>query len=239
MNSERPTNGIDTPDDDAEFRALLTPFAGVLGSAAVWADPPAELESLDRRADPGVVGRLGGVRSRRCARSVRAADCGPCRRRRRLPRCWRSAPGCSSPAASDDDDVVGRRRRRPGRHGPRARCASERRRRRPRCRVRDPARHGRAAAGGRRRVLRGVASRRRRRDGERRHVPHAQRRQRRRAVVGRADRRVPHADRHRGAWSDPAPRHPIASCSKARSSAGRRTTDGDADGAVAVFPNRA
>lgn len=45
MNSERPTNGIDTPDDDAEFRALLAPFAGVLGSAAVWADPPPDLES--------------------------------------------------------------------------------------------------------------------------------------------------------------------------------------------------
>ena len=45
MNSERPTNGIDTPDDDTEFRALLAPFAGVLGSEALWADPPADLES--------------------------------------------------------------------------------------------------------------------------------------------------------------------------------------------------
>ena len=45
MNSEQPTNGIDTPDDDSEFRALLAPFAGVLGSAAMWADPPADLES--------------------------------------------------------------------------------------------------------------------------------------------------------------------------------------------------
>ena len=45
MNSEQPTNGIDTPDDDTEFRALLAPFAGVLGSAAMWADPPVDLES--------------------------------------------------------------------------------------------------------------------------------------------------------------------------------------------------
>jgi hypothetical protein len=44
MNSEQPTNGTDTPDDDTEFRALLAPFAGVLGSAATWADPPADLE---------------------------------------------------------------------------------------------------------------------------------------------------------------------------------------------------
>lgn len=45
MNSERPTNGTEIPDDDTELRAQLAPFAGVLGSAAVWADPPADLES--------------------------------------------------------------------------------------------------------------------------------------------------------------------------------------------------
>jgi hypothetical protein len=45
MNSERPTNGTEIPDDDTEFRELLAPFAGVLGSPAVWADPPADLES--------------------------------------------------------------------------------------------------------------------------------------------------------------------------------------------------
>jgi hypothetical protein len=43
MNSERPTNGIDTPDDDTELRALLAPFADVLGSEATWAEPPAGL----------------------------------------------------------------------------------------------------------------------------------------------------------------------------------------------------
>jgi hypothetical protein len=43
MNSERPTNGIDTPDDDTELRALLAPFADVLGSEAMWAEPPAGL----------------------------------------------------------------------------------------------------------------------------------------------------------------------------------------------------
>ena len=67
MNSERPTNGIDTPDDEAEFRAMLTPFAGVFGSAATWADPPAELESSIveqiRAASAASEGPLAPVRS--------------------------------------------------------------------------------------------------------------------------------------------------------------------------------
>ena len=40
MNSEQPTNGTDDTPDDTEFRALLEPFAGVLRSDAVWAQPP-------------------------------------------------------------------------------------------------------------------------------------------------------------------------------------------------------
>lgn len=67
MNSERPMNGIDTPDDDTELRALLAPFADVLGSPAVWADPPADLESSIieqiRATRPEQVGPLAPPRS--------------------------------------------------------------------------------------------------------------------------------------------------------------------------------
>ena len=46
MNDEQPPTGIDPDDDDSESRAALAPFAAILGSAAVWAEPPAELEAL-------------------------------------------------------------------------------------------------------------------------------------------------------------------------------------------------
>src|SRR5215207_6615227 len=70
MNSERPMNGIDTPDDDSELRALLEPFADVLGSAAVWADPPAGLESSI--VEQVRAGRAQPARSLAPPRSIRS-----------------------------------------------------------------------------------------------------------------------------------------------------------------------
>ena len=45
MNSEQPTNGIDDNADETRLRVVLEPFAALLRSDAVWAEPPAGLEA--------------------------------------------------------------------------------------------------------------------------------------------------------------------------------------------------
>ena len=190
---------------------MLGRFGATLRSAAVWEEPPDDLgervfAQVEALRDATATSATAPTSARRSAPA--SLDAG--RRRRRTSRGWGpgwrsrlppwspSPPGPCSPATTTAAvaEPIADVELTPTALG--AGATRRGRRRRRRCGVLHQHRRRRAPGGGGGRVLRGLVARRADgRLGQRRHVPHAQRRRPRRAVGGRADRPIRRAGRHR------------------------------------------